>query len=459
MSRIKIIFKQLFLLLIISIFFVMPAEADNSPDAISIRVMSNTENLSPLAWYLRNIEIQGSPQELKVDGYEAVRDGRTVYVNAANVDGSSLYTNIYAISYNRDAENATVDIFTQIIKNWRFNTNLTTEGTCMPLGIIPCLTNNDCSNGEYCNSEKAKVTRDTIRLSDLYEINLAIKKYINDYSEFPSLPDGTYLPNKTISTWGLSWNKTFGAKLGYALPLDPINKMGKCKVNDAENAKFDPANCWNEKDKEFSTDFSNPVLPIGTFAYLYLLEKPLSRYKLCTNFETNYDTLPDQHRCDNFIQQINNTPPEIIFGTLNSEEGKYEGYFSVKSFYDIDWGKTKIIPLNPSTWSGWTGWQWNDLNKPGLQLQNTIVDNQKKLSARAVNLNGQIYADFGFKVEVTDKLGNVGQNSAMIRICNELQCKETTITRCGSVPKQCSGGYLACGACPVGQNCTNNVCQ
>src|SRR3990167_10127991 len=75
-----------------------------SPDAIAIRVMPNLGHLSPLKWYGENIKLQGSPQVLTVDGYEAVRDGRTVYVNAANISGDKLYTNIYLISYNQSAE-------------------------------------------------------------------------------------------------------------------------------------------------------------------------------------------------------------------------------------------------------------------------------------------------------------------------------------------------------------------
>ena len=68
----------------------------------------------------------GSPQALLVDGYEAIRDGRTVYVNAANIDPNTklIYTNIYLISYNQDSAAQTVDILGQIITHWKFNSNL-----------------------------------------------------------------------------------------------------------------------------------------------------------------------------------------------------------------------------------------------------------------------------------------------------------------------------------------------
>ena len=88
--------------------------------------------------------VQGSPQSLVVDGYEAVRDGRSVYVNAANIGvDDRLYTNIYIISYNQEAEDATVDIFGQILEHWKFNSNIPDQ------------------------ANKEKVVRDTRRLSDL----------------------------------------------------------------------------------------------------------------------------------------------------------------------------------------------------------------------------------------------------------------------------------------------------
>src|SRR3990167_3945389 len=53
----------------------------SSSDAIALRVIPNPDHLSPGLWYYRQ-GFNGSPQALTVDGYDAVRDGRTVYVNA-----------------------------------------------------------------------------------------------------------------------------------------------------------------------------------------------------------------------------------------------------------------------------------------------------------------------------------------------------------------------------------------
>ncbi|MEA3463790.1 MAG: hypothetical protein U9R14_01820, partial [Patescibacteria group bacterium] len=165
-----------------------------SPDAIAIRVIPNSSHYSALRWYQEQ-GFTGSPQSLIIDGYEAVRDGRTVYVNAANAIGDNLYTNIYLISYNQDSEQATVDIFSQILNHWKFNTNITGAGNCSISSIsclsqddcldnyicdsnqnkcvlensINCLIDSDCPDNLFCDSDKAEITRDTKRLSDLAE--------------------------------------------------------------------------------------------------------------------------------------------------------------------------------------------------------------------------------------------------------------------------------------------------
>jgi hypothetical protein len=106
--------------------FYLPAAAQNSPtDAIAIRVIPNPKHFGPGRWY-REQNFKGSPQEMVVDGYDAIRDGNIVYVNAANIADNKFYTNIYAISFNLGADNATNDIFGQILQFWKFNNNLMT---------------------------------------------------------------------------------------------------------------------------------------------------------------------------------------------------------------------------------------------------------------------------------------------------------------------------------------------
>jgi cysteine-rich repeat protein len=116
-----------------------------SSDAIAIRVLPNPKHLGPAKWYIEQ-KFKGSPQEMVVDGYEAIRDGNIVYVDAANIADGNFYTNIYAISFNLGSEQATSDIFGQILQYWKFNTNIASDGTCDGLPVI----SNDCSGTVGC---------------------------------------------------------------------------------------------------------------------------------------------------------------------------------------------------------------------------------------------------------------------------------------------------------------------
>ena len=143
----------IFLLAGLFIFNQAPGSAA-SADAIAVRVMPNLKQLSPERWYALSVKNPGSPQDLTVDGYRAVRDGRTVYVSAANVDltNKKFYANIYIISYDQRAEDRTIDIFGRLLTHWKFNINLNPE-------------------------QKESARRDTVRLADLELMNGLLKKY------------------------------------------------------------------------------------------------------------------------------------------------------------------------------------------------------------------------------------------------------------------------------------------
>ena len=138
-----------------------------SPDAIAIRIFDNADNLSPRAWYTKNIGARRSLQSLLVDGYDAVRDDRTVYVAAANIapcqgrsaGPSCLKPIIVIVSFNQNISNETVDIFGQILANWRFNQNINGQpGVCSNGGgNLSCLSDQDCQSGQICDSLKARV--------------------------------------------------------------------------------------------------------------------------------------------------------------------------------------------------------------------------------------------------------------------------------------------------------------
>jgi len=279
-------------------------------DAIAIRVIPNSEHLSAFRWYL-NQGFTGSPQTLIVDGYEAVRDGRTVYVNAANIDtnNNAFYTNIYLISYNQEAEPATIDIFGRVLSHWKFNTNLVEVGNCslsaiicrssgdcpsnyscsennkcLPNSLVKCMVDSNCPNNIYCDSDKAKATRDTKRLADLREIKLFLDSYKKNYGFYPNLTAGTYLPNLTLSVWP-SWQETFASALNQGqLPIDPINRLGKCPANYSETTG------WDEIKKEFADP--NPAdglfeAPAESKLYIYQAAAGALSYDICGYLESD----------------------------------------------------------------------------------------------------------------------------------------------------------------------------
>src|SRR3989339_587398 len=283
-----------------------PARAQTAGDAIALRVIPNPEHYSAARWY-REKKFTGSPQSLLVDGYEAVRDGRTVYVNAANVNAAAnqFFTNIYLISYNQQAEDSTVDIFGRILESWKFNTNLVTPGVCSLSASVSCLDDKECPSGEYCLSQKSRVTRDTRRLSDLTELGEALEQYRQANRHYPLLTSGTYLPYKSLSVWP-SWKTVLGQVLKFNIPSDPVNKMGNCGGPD-----FHPVTCWNEDNKTFPTDLNAPVFPDPgrSRTYFYSTNDNGDTVRYCALLETNYPNL-GSYNC--LAATGPNHPPQFV---------------------------------------------------------------------------------------------------------------------------------------------------
>ena len=470
-------------LALIAGWFALPvqAAANPSPDAIAIRVMPNTEHLSPLSWYNGNVNIKGAPQSLIVDGYEAVRDGRTVYVSAANLsdetDNATIYTNIYIISYNQEAETATQDIFGQILNYWQFNTELidrTGSGVCRPSsqqscdGTTPCsgqfadyacennicvkhcLLSSDCPNNQYCSSRKAQLIRDVKRMADLRQARLALNAYRDKNKKFPNLPSGSYLPDKTISVWP-SWNETLGKKLGYSLPLDPVNRLGACPG-------FDPITCWDENTKKFATNLKNPtVFPPGSLAFFYEYNAKSDQYRLCANFETPFQGLPEEHRCDQYVNAVSETAPAIILGSFRSKSGQpFKDYFTVQSQYPLDWDTLTLS----ADWADWynRGWRWDyNYNQLNVQKVPNGDEDTRSISARAVNLTGnKTYDTFNVTFSIKDVLGHTGSVNGQIKICNPVTCQGRG-AECGRLDDGC-GGVLLCGECQPPLDCMDNKC-
>jgi len=336
-----------------------------SPDAIAVRIMSNDNYYSPLRWYDENITQKGSPSELLVDGYQAVRDGRSVYVNAANIGGDGnldgMYINMYILSYTQDANSGTIDIFGQLLENWSFNNNITgiqgviggdVIGQCTriednsPIGD-KCFEDYDCGRGSglYCTSLKAKITRDVRRLADLRDIEDALDNYNRIVSDYPSLSAGSYISNKTISVWP-SWQETLGQVLGISMPVDPLNKLIGCD----ESAGYDEDTCWNDESRELSKSIIIPNNISGR-VYSYFYDNNNKIYNLCAIMESGLTTtLAGNSACPNSsvtIAHSKTNKPPIIHAPANvsvEEDKPFDMYFYA---YDPDgyiagWGSVGI---------------------------------------------------------------------------------------------------------------------
>ncbi len=275
------------------------AVSGESLDAVAIRILPNDEHYGIERWY-REKGFSGSPQFLIVDGYEAIRDGRTVYVNATNVLGNIIHTNIYLISYNQDSKPGTTDALGQIIANWKFNNNLAAPGKCAitVAATSTCLVDGDCLGKGFCDSLKAKITRDVKRLSVLAEIKESLKNYQEKNGRFPDLPSGSYLPHLTISTWP-SWQSTFGAQLGLDKSLvDPVNKLGQCPG-------FDAVTCWNKNLSTFAAKTNPLEFPNNSLVMAYQSENSGAKYSLCASMETHgsADSVNNYNTVDRLLSQ------------------------------------------------------------------------------------------------------------------------------------------------------------
>lgn len=304
------------------------AEELGSGDAIGIRIYDNDQHYSPSLWYQKQFKpyVQGSLSELIVDGNQAVSEGRTVYVNApdlGDITGSNsnekqnIYTNIFLMSYNEKASAVTQNIYSQLINNWFFNAGANADGgleTLDDLGYCSiggevetnrCWTDVDClkRNAGYCRSNKAALTRDTIRLADVQEIFVALNNYYNksrcsnDLARgcltkadcygigtcgnfYPNLRSGTYITGKTFSAWP-SWQENLGKELGVTLPVDPINRFfasgvifdsGAFSVGQpvACSDTYNPITCWDERNKRLFGQEAGDDLHADTSVYEYV---------------------------------------------------------------------------------------------------------------------------------------------------------------------------------------------
>ena len=250
----------------------------NVSDAIGLRIFTNLNHVAPIIWYRDNVTNIGTPSIIDVDGYSALQEGRTTYVNASNYNDGDIYTNMFVLSYTQGANNNTQDIFTQMYNNWTFNSNI------------------DSFN--YTQ----KLIRDTHRWEDMMLIADKLNSYYQVNVEYPNLQVGTYEAGATVSVWD-SWNNTLGSQLG-GLPVDPINSHVSCPNG------YDSVTCWNPNILQYSC-------PVNSYVYRYEFINP--DYYVYSNFEFENNTwkganelyVEANHTCDNVILNngnISSTP-------------------------------------------------------------------------------------------------------------------------------------------------------
>lgn len=447
--RVSIINKRIaFLgLLFLAIFsLLLQTKAASQSDAIAVRVLPNINNESIDVWYTKQ-GFQGSPQSLVVDGYEAIRNGRTVFINAANLDevNKKIYTNIYLISYNQESDNKTMDILGQLISHWKFNNNINTAGTCsiatknctadsdclsdqlcsnddtdLNKGKCvlkeqkSCLIDSDCSVNFFCDSLKARAIRDVKRLGNLNIIKQSLESFKNLNNYYPKLESGTYFSGNTISVWP-SWKETFSSQLGLNMVLnDPINSLGYCE-------NFEAKTCWNNQTNKFVND--NLILPQGSYAFIYKTVPNGVTYNLCSVFETGnlgYDTTQgviSKNKCSvtgSYSGDVKNSAPVLMDYYLNGESGReFSGYLKVKDAEGdlVSWSLSSYNPENSnnnesSHYNYWVSWS----KIP--ELQEAGDPNQKKISAPVAG-NPGVYDMY---LTLTDSRGAVNVNRITITI-------------------------------------------
>ena len=433
-------------LLVIYLFALAPFQNAKAQDAVSsqndaigIRVIPNPNHYSVSRWY-ESQGFSGSPQALTVDGYEALRDGRTVYINAAHVvpQDKTIYTNIYLISYNQDQSHLTTDILGQIISHWEFNDNLADEEATCSISALKCSSNVDCPDSQvcspasgtcqlekskncqvdddcptnfFCSSLKSKIIRDLNRVGKIEELREGLAKYREANGRYPQLSSGTYLPGASTSLWP-SWQESFLPMISMKKNfLDPINRLGPCDG-------YDNKTCWN-KDRQsfiFPKENISLKLPNDSYALVYTTNDSGSEYNLCAVMESRdkndpnlgYSLSPNDPQGSDCVLatgiisggNASNRPPQITATALGGSSGlEYNGFVKAS---DPDNDPLTWTLSSSADFSSWS-------EKPYIKA--TSDSSQKKIYAARAGRPGT----YPITITVRDDKGlSVSENGSIV---------------------------------------------
>lgn len=278
-------------------------------DALGIQIFLNPRRLSPISWYgeqfgstLPESEIETIPtgfEIVTIDGYEAITNGTTYYIHALNIGYSegippmvnNIFSNIYQFSINDGAQEDTQRAFAEIMKNLRFNTNMTDFGYCLSTepsrrsrtevinDTLSCRNDFDCrtdagtpkiGTSGVCSNNRTALFRDLVRIKDLNMIQnrLETEGSSNISRTFPTLQSGTFYPGYTMSRWP-SWGRFIGG-----IPNDPLNVWTQC----GDPLTTDQQTCWDPTDALYHC-------PAVSSVYEYVINPITNQYKLHAQFE------------------------------------------------------------------------------------------------------------------------------------------------------------------------------
>ena len=193
---------------------------------IGLLVFQNLSYQELNRWFADKFGRYFSGNSLTVDGYPAIQDGRSIYVGAVNIDNttSTKYTNVYLLSYDKNADPAIVGLYQELINSWTFNTNVMTDP----------------------DFDKEILARDMNRVFDLAYVKSLLERYKDEKGHYPVLSmdashsasssgDGVVSVGETTSLWN-SWSTVLGRELAttssnVAMPIDPLNKLGIINVD------------------------------------------------------------------------------------------------------------------------------------------------------------------------------------------------------------------------------------